>query len=503
MNLINKENEEWKENSATFLSTKKAMYNFVTSKGSSGSLFLDGPSTAKTLSISNSIVHKNDNSQCSKPNYQIRRMSSSSILTYDSEILNAQGRAALLPKPKLREKQIVQEFTVDPYRILGVTRNATDNEVRRNYLRLSLLNHPHRKHPSSDQLTMRIRRWKFIALAASYETLSNMKYRTNYNVANRYSGTMNCRLKSKETGGIWKVLKKSLEISDRDEKTLDHDGVQCCAHDSVFSQFSSADNFGTESRDDDEDLFGMPSHFRNNSDNTTNTDVSADDLGGQQSDHLFGGVLGPLYKARNHEGFTDSFELFCTVSGSNIFRFDSAFKNQEDTFSNQFNIIAQNWMMESTPTFKSDQFSHRQTRSLIDDDCANEDGELLCKSTSTTIDSKLIYPSLPTLPKNVLVALCNEFPLCNRGEQSITTKTTNEVRGRFQVTVTTKTRQCDDQILVRTEKVTKNLKSGKRKTNIEVKRFAAPVHVEVDEENDYYYNSCFSNPFSDFFSRCN
>lgn len=508
--MVQKDVDEWHKNSVSFYSTNKAMNNFQLRRDSSGSpLGLISATTSKTLTRSRSVAQR-ENLSSSYPNYQhqSRRLSSSSILSSDTEMLITPMRA--LPKSTFMESHRIQEPTVDPYRILGLRRNATCNEIRRNYLRLALLNHPHRKHPSSDKLSEQIRRWKFITIAASYETLFNTDRRTNYNFANRDRTENGWSTKSKTSTSFWDDVKRGLEISDRDEKRLDHDGVQCCAHDSIFGHWNGSDSESLEARDDDGSSVGLlsskkPPMCRGDSDNTTNTDASTDDSSGREADQLFGGVLGPLYKARNHEGFTDSFELFRKVSGSNIYRFDSAFKKQvEIRTSNQSDFIAQNWLIATASDSKLNRSFQRTSRSLIDDDCSVGEEEdstsLQCQSSSTTGDAKMIYPSLPTLPRKVRVDLCNETPPCLGDRTSIVTKTVKETRHGLFTTITTKCRRVDNYFLVRTERVIHDPISGKKKIHIEVKGQAGPIEADNDGSNDTFLSTLansLSGPFVD------
>ncbi len=507
MRIVKTDDEGWRRNPVSFISSDQGMHSLHLKRDSSASLVGVLSSTAAkrpSLPKSYSIAQRE---MCSaKPNYQhdFRSPSSSSctasMFSSDSEKLVSQKLAQAIHRPVNRDIPFdnIDEPTIDPYRMLGIKRNATDKEIRRSYIRLSLLNHPHRKHPSSDKTAEEIRRWKFIAIAASYETLIHIDHRTNYNFANTDNSRKQWGSKPKPYH-FWDILKRGLEISDRDEKRLDHDGVECCSQNSFFARCICSDYEFFEGRDDDDSPGGSrPSKaltvFRGDSDNTTNTEASTYESAGRETDHVFGGILGPLYKARNHEGFTDSLELFRIVSGSDIYRFDSAFKNQVVTQrNNEFDFLAQNWLLSTPSTQKVSVLgSTSKTRSLLDDEYSESPVEpsnsLLCKSSSTVTNAKKIYPSLPILPQRVLVDLCTERPPSFGDDSTVSKKTTKETRYGVTTTITKTFRRVDCDLLVRTETIAFEPKSGIKKCNIKIQRMPAPKEDKNEERDDNFFS---------------
>ena len=447
---------------------------------------------------------------------KFRRQSSSSLLlSNSSDFLSIPVK--ILPKSNniSRSSARVEEPEVNPYRILGLERNANFQEIHRAYLRLALLNHPHRKHSSNDDKSRKIRQWKFIVISASYETLQNRDHRTNYNFANKDQILKGINSNIKRNRGFWADVKSGLEISDKDERSLDHDGVQCCAPDSICYDW----NDGAYRRDtrDDEPIEISPQknnyvsiessslssrrllQNRADSENTTNTEFSADDYNNAGQNQLFGGVLRPLYKARNHDRFTESIELFGQVSGSNIFKLESAFKDKPETRKG-FDLISQNWLI-SAPKANA-KFSVSLGSSLLDDSLLDEDSLIMEEEDSasflggsSSVEDSRIYPSLPLLPKKVLIDLCSEIAPSIGSKTSIETNIVKETRDGILSEVTKKSRKVGDEYIVWTETKTKNLESGKSKISIKVQRQTSPVEAADDEEIESYLPSCFSHAF--------
>ena len=75
-------------------------------------------------------------------------------------------------------------FTGDPYQILGVSRNASQEEIKRAYRKLALKYHPDRnKSPKAKE--------KFKKINAAYEILSDPKKRQQYDTFGHVGGNMN------------------------------------------------------------------------------------------------------------------------------------------------------------------------------------------------------------------------------------------------------------------------------------------------------------------------
>jgi curved DNA-binding protein CbpA len=475
---------------------------FMDAGAKRGSIFhmssLDSPSTRRKDWQEKGMM-ETDNSSSNL--LRTRTLSGSSLLLSDSDAMNTKSiRSTIVYKERESVPRIPE---VNPYRILGMRRNATQAEIRNAYIRLALLNHPHRGHPQSEKLEFRatklkddIYRWKFIVIAASYETLSCLDHRTNYNFANRDSSPKNWGNREGR-GSLWdgikKDIKRGLKISESNEEELDHDGVPCCN----ISILCTGMKPSPEARDDSESIKTFtrrglnllqirPLMMRDDSDKSD--PCLDDDAARVETNQLFGGPLSAMYKARNHEPFTDAFILFERISCSAIFRYDSEFKHyQASNDADEFDLISHNWLM-TTPT------SRRNSAHSVP--FSSEEMDFL-KLTSSGVkgiaecNDEQCYPSLPPLPMDVLKSLCSEFaPLQNSFIDLKVTKTKEAINGEI-VEVAKKCRFIGNERMVRTERVSRDSRTGQMKKIIEVRRQPAVRH----DESENTFTSCMPQSF--------
>lgn len=396
---------------------------------------------------------------------------------------------------------------VDPYVILGLSQNATKDEIRRSYLRLSLLYHPNRKRSKTHDLYIedvesneKINMWKFIVIAGSFETLSNAKYRSNYN---NQRGQQKLAIKQI---GFWDEIKSGLQISDSyEQRHLDHEGVDCCGDESIMRRITAGlkmydyDNEEDE-RDDAEDKNNFSENFkllrnkprtidesdREVSSKSTYSESSQNDER-QETHHLFGGVLSGLYRARCHEPFTDAFDLFRNETGTSIYHdrlstgkeSEGEFNvNETDSFTGN-RLITSLWRKDNILQLTSaDGFISQMTTMSHDSEC-------ICKETKLNKG----YPSLPVLRRQILKKLCegkwvhNQTELDELGSSASAIKVSSkfEKMQGLKKKVVKKIRCVGTESIVRTETITKDPWTGKKKTVVEVKR--VPM-TDVDQTDD-------------------
>lgn len=395
------------------------------------------------------------------------------------------GSDAFRNKTTSADRKMVLETgpTVDPYRVLGVRRNATSKEIHDAYLKLSLLFHPHRRRSgvkASDTITLddRIQLWKFIVISASYETLSDIDYRTNYNYIYQNLGALHGEQGTHfSKTSFWDDVKNVLKISDSNEEFLDHDGVPCCNYDYALNERESSRFPRDDVREEDneysreintsirESPIPKPLMAR---DESEQTDPGQNDVSTSDTDGLFGGPLAALYKARDHEPFTDALCLFAREFGSEILSDVPGVSNQRHSMDNNIDLVSQKWLFTRTKDSWQDLGAHP-------------------KHAST---DKKVYPSLPLLPSDTLKKLCNE-PALVLGEQKRMRSSTNN-----NTVVTRRSRCIGSECLVRTEKVTRDPKTGKKVTLIEVRR--EPVSDDYESDTDLKLLFCSPLPLAEY-----
>ena len=390
----------------------------------------------------------------------------------------------------------VDSPSVDPYKVLGLKRDATFDEIHKAYLRLSLLNHPHRFHSQLEKkefkvirLRENIIRWKFIVIAASYETLSDVDYRSNYDLSNKEQFQWNRQRSGSYT--LWNDIKNGLKISDSFEEKLDHDGVQCCYYickpeDGNESMICSQRNDSYSERLDK--LRSRPSMLR---DTSENSDVGTCDSSRAETSNLFDGLLRKLYKARNHEPFTEAFALFERETKSALYREDAQTRHDDN-----LQRIAQNWLIANPVSKKTSIQKHSiiSHNSNLNDSRHSYDFNIQSVGKDRLEEEKKGYPQLPHLPQKILRKLCKESsPVLDNPKDVKVTKTIENESGNV-VEITTRRKNIGSDVMVRTEKITIDRCTGQKRKTVEVKRQA---RIEDDGKNKGIFSSC----LPDFFDR--
>lgn len=391
----------------------------------------------------------------------------------------------------------VDSPSVDPYKVLGLKRDATFDQIHKAYLRLSLLNHPHRFHSQLEKkefkiirLRENIIRWKFIVIAASYETLSDVDCRSNYDLSNKEQFQWNRQRSGSYT--LWNDIKNGLKISDSFEEKLDHDGVQCCYYmrkpeDGNGSMICSQRNDSYSERLDK--LRSRPSMLR---DTSENSDVGTCDSSRAETSNLFGGQLRKLYKARNHEPFTEAFALFERETKSALYREDA--QTMQNNFDDNFQRIAQHWLIANPASKKTSiqKQSIISPNSNLNDSRHSYDFNIKSMGKDRLEEEKKGYPQLPHLPPKILRKLCEESsPILDNPKDVKVTKTIENESGNV-VEITTRRKNIGSDVMVRTEKITIDRCTGQKRKTVEVKRQA---RIEDDGKNRGIFSSCLPDLF--------
>ena len=418
-----------------------------------------------------------------------------SILLSNSDLFKP---ALLSTSPHSFHYDEVDSPSVDPYKVLGLNRDATFDEIQQAYLRLSLLNHPQRFHSQLEKkeykvirLRENIIRWKFIVIAASYETLSDVDCRSNYDLSNKEQFQWNRQRSGSYT--LWNDIKNGLKISDSFEEKLDHDGVQCCSYirkpdeDGYESMVCSQRNDSYSERLDK--LRSRPSMLR---DTSENSDVGTCDSSRAETSNLFGGQLRKLYKARNHEPFTEAFALFERETKSALYRKDA--QTMLNNFDDNIQRIAQNWLIanpasKKTSIRKNSIISHN---SNLNYSRHSYDFNIQSVGKDTLEEEKKGYPQLPQLPQKILRKLCKESsPVLDNPNDVKVTKMIKNESGDV-VEIYTRRKNIGSDVMVRTEKITIDRCTGQKRKTIEVKRQA---RTEDDGNNKGIFSSCLPDLF--------
>jgi curved DNA-binding protein CbpA len=239
---------------------------------------------------------------------------------------------------------------VNPYEILQIRRDATPIEIRQSYKRLALFNHPGREATAQEG---RLQRWQsFNLLAACYETLMDPDIRRRYDNICReiersklqagvrgalFVGGKPLRSRSFDEDSMVSGRKKgrrdnvvpglsraSSQSTATEEECeapgLDHE-ESCCA----FSQEPSS--FTSPSRKHSRSVTAATLTTKGSAaapslvDATTSEDEEDAEAHFTESTtrRLFGGPLSNLFKARNFEAFSDPYDIFEGVFGSQPF----------------------------------------------------------------------------------------------------------------------------------------------------------------------------------------
>ena len=239
---------------------------------------------------------------------------------------------------------------VNPYEILQIRRDATPTEIRQSFKRLALFNHPGREATAQEA---RLRRWQsFNLLAACYETLMDPDIRRRYdNICREIERS---KLQAGVKGALF-VGGKPLRSRSFDEDSM-VSGRKKGRRDNMIPALSRASSESTTTEEDYEapgldheesccafseepSTFTSPSRKHSRSVTaatlTTKGSVAAPSLVDAASTEdeedaeahftesttrrLFGGPLSNLFKARNFEAFSDPYDIFEDVFGSQPF----------------------------------------------------------------------------------------------------------------------------------------------------------------------------------------
>ena len=455
---------------------------------------------------------------------------------------------------------------VDPYRILGLNRDDTFEDVKKAYRRLALLCHPKRSGTTSQDRSARshkivsnrrddiqsfysigrgesftcredrtgedgyneesIREWHFIVVAASYETLYNVEHRRQYDYIWKQSQLClsNRKSKHRRKKGFWKSFRKGLdngldikESFDSNDGKNKEDGldgeVECgCVNEndngpsSLFgvcgsmesrrknvTDTSAKDNQAIVSKllspkggkkvllncqplllSDDENSQRQKSTGTEAS-NVTEEDNYDDDFVREETNHLFGGPLAPMYKARKYQPFSDAFDLFRYEFGSDIFRSRSCFDDDDEDDAEPNNDFAKQWIAGGNG------------RILEESNTVSSSNHT---PSSISLKPTFVYPVLPNIPLSVLdqygvldgtVRHCKPEHINNN--KSLTTKVLNERKNGVSSEIKITTKIHGSMRVVRTQTTTTDA-NGKKKTVTSVKRETIPIEELMKEEEE-------------------
>lgn len=280
----------------------------------------------------------------------------------------------------------------NPYQILQIRRDATAMEIRQSYKRLALWHHPGRKQSLEASQQERLRRYQFFnLLAACYETLINGDTRRRYDNICRELEQL--KLQAGVPGAMFVGGKPLLKVSSYDLLEIpeiwggkppfegqrpnnDPDSVPPLSRSSSGSSIADADDADDAQKtemEENQSLCGTNVSFKQSSVSTTPSrkigltgsrsitaatvttsrsvapvpaslmDTSTSEDEEEVEPHytesttrrLFGGPLSLLFKARNFEPFSDPFDIFQQVFGSEAFprvsREDIEYKDDQST----------------------------------------------------------------------------------------------------------------------------------------------------------------------------
>jgi len=208
----------------------------------------------------------------------------------------------------------------DPYSVLGIRRDSTKSEIRRAYQRLALLHHPYRSRQDNEQE----KKWRFLVISASYETLMDDVARR------RYDNFMS------DNKADFLSLKSNGVLNTNEDSCLSSSLLECPK---VSLASGSANSFDSSSYyidyDDNSTIHSTNSMKVTNDEFSNSVALSGysqksipSSPDASTCDNLFGGPLHFMYKARNHAAFTDPYELFDSIFHSNLFQPPSSPRNE-------------------------------------------------------------------------------------------------------------------------------------------------------------------------------
>lgn len=117
-----------------------------------------------------------------------RKASKAALLSSDSSYLSVSWRSS--------ERSTTMEANDDPYRILGVPEDASQDDIKKAYRKLALKNHPDKQtDPAAKEEASAV----FAKIAAAYETLSDPEEREQYDLRKKYGGAPGTRYTTTST----------------------------------------------------------------------------------------------------------------------------------------------------------------------------------------------------------------------------------------------------------------------------------------------------------------
>jgi len=400
-----------------------------------------------------------------------------------------------------------EEVLIDPYEVLNLQRDATHQQIVESYRRLAILNHPNRYCHTKKLLdTMNhdrevLNKWHFTVLAASFETLSEQQYRHRYDDITKKKQQNKKKIKT-HSGKDYKVilnLHKSIipktsssslssvlsAFSERESSETHVPNsiftATTCSRSSSFYDQSSQGFFQCTQLDydseDEEDLSLC--------DKDCDSDTSSKDndkgieainefnsKSTRETKMLFVGPLLMLYRARNHEPFTDPFLVFQSEFGSDIFQSCTTNVEQAD--------FRPNKNRRKNPTInntKSRFSSNNLNRTKI--------GMKIISGKNINNKGAKGYPNLPPLPPNLLDRNSNIFNLPTESNCSSPPKLL--IRKENGITTKKTWREVNGSLMVRTETTITDPTSGNRRTKIEVERKDIGHNIAINN-NRYQKN---------------
>jgi hypothetical protein len=345
-------------------------------------------------------------------------------------VKKAYCRLALLSHPR----RAASQFGANSRISMSTPSTSTNTSTSFSNDSTSIRSHKKENNDASEES---IREWHFLAIAASYETLCNAEHKYHYDQLirrrNELGNNSNERKnKFRTKRGFWINFTKGLDINDSFDKGDKNEEVKCCngndegghsllnvcgspslrnKHRKVINSNTIRSNKGLH----DSQSAISPTHRgeklllnckplmlsddeASHRQKSTGTEISAatedennDSSVREETNHLFGGPLALMYKARQYQPFSDAFELFEQEFGSDIFRSKSCFDDDEDedeTPAGGLDSVSSNWVSGGTGRILNTAAVTPSLRS----------------STTRSPGSKpaLVYPVLPNIPLETL-----------------------------------------------------------------------------------------------------
>lgn len=436
-----------------------------------------------------------------------------------------------------RKEKEDDQISVDPYKILGLEQDVNREDIRTAYRRLALLSHPRRSiigtitpgsnyntnHVSDSSLVVKeedIRKWQFIAIAASYETLSIPEYRAEYDSIWRRTqlGFLRDPTKSKHKRGLWMRVRKGLDINnsfDVNTKEANHCCIPMCGTSARYSTITEEEGAKSKAkfvsqlqstmggkklmeykpRLLSEDRDRGQSRGKSSGAESAATEETNDDFARDETTYLFGGPLAPMFRARQYQPFSNAFELFQHEFGSDIFRSRSCFDDEDEEGSNPKsrpidfaqNNFAQTWVSGGTGR-------------LLEETNLNLSPPMPSKPRATEQKPSLVYPVLPDIPLLTLrsygildgrIKTLTQHSKPNK-KSDLQTEVVREKKNGFYIETTTTTKIVGSIRIVRTQIVKVEESTSKKKTMTSVKKETIPqAELQQNAQENNNHAECF------------